>query len=333
MPEKFQPEARKNLEQILSSYLENQIDETKLKNILRSDFKLDDEIIRKIINEANFSKSRRRFLKASIAAVIAALMGIKEAAKSHEQPARKQTLEPASTKKPIPTVTPELTPEIKKVTTKVIYRGPAGTKKVAVTFDDSPSPPLLNQLLTFAKTHKVKLVWFPIGRATSQATIEIIKDGLASGLIRIGNHTMNHRIVLFSSLSDFNQIRKEITSWIKLMSGYGLPESELLRYFRPPGGGGGYRGGNPRLISLLSEIGYPYLCMWDVEFIYTTRVNNLGYNVSNIYSIMTNKIQRRKGGNLVLCHFNETDVTASLKAITDLLNQGYTFVYPEELFA
>lgn len=325
MLEKFQPEFRIKIESVLNDYLEGKINDENLEHILRSEFNLNEGNIKKILDKAKFSKSRRQFIKNSITTIISSILNnlpIKE----------DKSLKRSSIYGTQPVVASLPTPEIKKLTTKVIYRGPASTKKVAVTFDDRPSPVFLNKLLEFAKTNKVKMVWFNIGRTTSREAAEIIKEGLGSGLIRIGNHTMNHRIDLFANLSNLEQVKQEIELWIEKMQNYGLPENELLRYFRPPGGGGGYRGGNPILLSILSEIGYSYLCMWDTEFIYTTRVNKLKYNFENIRSIMTNNILRTRGGNLVLCHFNNVDVIASLQVINNLLKQGYTFVFPEELF-
>ncbi|MER3407214.1 MAG: hypothetical protein C4278_02240, partial [Patescibacteria group bacterium] len=112
----------------------------------------------------------------------------------------------------------------------------------------------------------------------------------------------------------------------------GFNENLLRTYFRPPGGAGGYRGRNQTLLSVLSKNEYKYLCMWDVEFIYTTRVNNLPYDVKTLTQIVLNGVRGTQGGNLVLAHFNPVDSQAIKEAILQLKNEGYKFVFPEDLF-
>ncbi|MER3570190.1 MAG: hypothetical protein C4348_01075 [Patescibacteria group bacterium] len=241
------------------------------------------------------------------------------------------------TKTPTVTATPTPTPEFgietkeQKITTKVIYRGPRGTKKVAITFDDTPSPQIIEELVNFAKENQIPMVFFVIGRTTTPIAAEIIKTGIESGFIRIGNHSFNHNINAFSSLNP-EYIHQEKEMWINKMKELGFNENLLRTYFRPPGGAGGYRGGNQTLLSVLSKNEYKYLCMWDVEFIYTTRVNNLPYNVRTLTQIVLNGVRGTQGGNLVLAHFNPVDSQAIKEAILQLKNEGYEFVFPEGLF-
>lgn len=245
------------------------------------------------------------------------------------------TATPTATSTPKPTPTPILTPtpEVSlQTTTKVIYYGPRKTKRVAITFDDTANPELLRKLLEFAKEKKVKMVWFVVGKTVNEEAAQIIKEALESGFIRLGNHTINHKISLFGSLNNLEEVKKEKEDWMKKMREIGIKENELKYYFRPPGGGGGYRGGDPRLLKILSENKYEYLVMWDIEFIYTTRTKELPYNVETIYSLMYGGITHTQGGNIVLCHFNMVDIEATIRAIEKLIKDGYQFVFPEELF-
>jgi peptidoglycan/xylan/chitin deacetylase (PgdA/CDA1 family) len=247
---------------------------------------------------------------------------------------------------PTPTPTPEPTPtpaseqisvskppmpEIKKLKTQIIYRGRPGTKKVAFTIDDTSNFDLLKYLLDLATNKNIKMVWFLIGRTVDPDEADLIKEALNTGLIRIGNHSLSHNIARFSNL-ELGYLREEIEGWIAKMRSFDIDEEELLRYFRPPGGAGGYNGGDADLLELLSEIGYQYLCMWDVEFIYNIRTRYGGnYTLENVLDILQKNIYGTEGGNLVLFHFNPVDLSA-LKIITDkLLKDNYQFVFPEEL--
>lgn len=248
---------------------------------------------------------------------------------------------PSPTQILTPTHKPQPTPSIqnispkesfnqeKPISTKVIYYGKPGTKKVAITFDDSPDPEILRELLEFCKNHQVRMVWFIIGRRMNDKAAQIIREGIETGLIRIGNHSFSHNISEFSKLNK-EYIESEKSRWIEEMKNYGFEDEILRYYFRPPGGAGGYRGGDQRLLSVLSENNYKYLVMWDVEFIYTTRVKGLEYTSENLIEIALSRIRYTNGGNLVLAHFNRTDVEAIKNLIIELINEGYEFVFPEE---
>ncbi|GEM_PF-1310707 len=222
-----------------------------------------------------------------------------------------------------------ITPE--SITTKVIYRGKPGTKKIAITFDDSANKEFLRELLQIAKENNIKMVWFLIGRTIDGEEAEIIKEALESGLIRIGNHSFNHNISEFSKLN-IQYIENEKNSWLKRFKEIGFSEDQLKLYFRPPGGAGGYRGGDKRLLRVLSKNGYRYLCMWDTEFIYTIRTKFNGeYNVENLLEILKNSIYSTGGGNLILFHFNKIDLSALKTILPELIKNGFEFVFPEEL--
>ncbi|MFZ8806354.1 MAG: polysaccharide deacetylase family protein [Minisyncoccia bacterium] len=218
-----------------------------------------------------------------------------------------------------------------KIETKVIYGGKPGTKKIAITFDDSANPQMLEELLKIAREHQIKMVWFLIGRTINEEAAKIIKEALDSGLIRLGNHSFSHNISEFSKLNR-DYIEKEKTEWIERLKSFGVSEENLKFYFRPPGGAGGYRGGDKNLLEVLSQNGYEYLCMWNVEFIYAIRTKfNGDYNKKNVLEILRNSIYSRKGGNLILFHFNRVDLEAFKKILPELIKNGYEFVFPEEL--
>lgn len=217
-----------------------------------------------------------------------------------------------------------------EIKTKVIYGGEPGTKKIAITFDDSANPQMLRELLELAKKHQIKMVWFLIGRTVNEEAAKIIEEALDSGLIRLGNHSFSHNISEFSKLNR-DYIEKEKTEWIERLKSFGISEENLRIYFRPPGGAGGFRGGDKNLLNLLSQNGYKYLCMWNTEFIYTIRKINGDYSKENVLEILRNSIYPREGGNLILFHFNSVDLRAFIEILPELIRNGYQFVFPEEL--
>jgi hypothetical protein len=87
-----------------------------------------------------------------------------------------------------------------EIETKVIYGGKPGTKKIAITFDDSANPQMLRELLKIAREHPIKMIWFLIGRTVNEEVAKIIKEALDSGLIRLGNHSFSHNISEFSKI-------------------------------------------------------------------------------------------------------------------------------------
>jgi peptidoglycan/xylan/chitin deacetylase (PgdA/CDA1 family) len=178
--------------------------------------------------------------------------------------------------------------------------------------------------------YKIKMVWFLIGRTVNEEVAEIIKEALDSGLIRLGNHSFSHNISEFSKLNR-DYIEEEKTKWIERLKSFGISEENLRIYFRPPGGAGGYRGGDKNLLEVLSQNGYKYLCMWNVEFIYTIRTKYGDYSKENVLKILRDNIYSRKGGNLILFHFNSVDLEAFKKILPELIKNGYQFVFPEEL--
>jgi len=180
------------------------------------------------------------------------------------------------------------------IRTQAIYRGVSGGKKVAITFDDTPSPEILRKLINFANENNVKMVFFVNTKKLSKESAELLKEGLNTGLIRIGNHT--HNTELFKKLNNKNVnlseedkrlIGKGIDDWEQTLKNYGIEDKYLKHYFRPSGGGGGYKNNNSYLLNELSHRGYKYLPMWDVEFIYSINQKkkqdpSYEYNAKNI---------------------------------------------------
>lgn len=86
-----------------------------------------------------------------------------------------------------------------------LVRGPAGRKRVALTFDDGPTPPATDQILDVLKAYGVTATFFVNGRWVDrfpETLRRIQREGHA-----IGNHTYSH---LFLYLKTRRRMAAEI---------------------------------------------------------------------------------------------------------------------------
>lgn len=184
---------------------------------------------------------------------------------------------------------------------------PEDVKKIAITFDDGPHPSYTEQLLDGLKERGVHATFFVTGEH-AELHPDIIERMFDEGHL-IGNHTYSHIQLTKSNREKFreeliktNEILKEITG-------------EEVQYVRPPYGSWDK--------SFEKELNmFPVL--WTVD--------PLDWSSRNVGRI-TEKIVRKTGENdIILMHdYYDTSVTAALKAIDELMEEGYTFVTVEEI--
>ena len=180
-------------------------------------------------------------------------------------------------------------------------------KKIAITFDDGPHPCYTEQLLDGLKERGVVATFFVTGEH-AELHPEVIARMQEEGHL-IVNHTYSHIQLTKSNRETFkeeliktNEILKEITG-------------EEVQYVRPPYGSWDK--------SFEKELNmFPVL--WTVD--------PLDWCSKNVGCI-TEKIVSKTGENdIILMHdYYDTSVTAALKAIDELLEEGYTFVTVEEI--
>ena len=180
-------------------------------------------------------------------------------------------------------------------------------KKIAITFDDGPHPSYTAQLLDGLKERGIQATFFVTGEH-AELHPDIIERMFNEGHL-IGNHTYSHiqltksnRDKLRNGLINTSEILKEITG-------------EEVQYVRPPYGSWDK--------SFEKELNmFPVL--WTVD--------PLDWSSRNVGRI-TEKIVSKTGENdIILMHdYYDTSVTAALKAIDELLEEGYTFVTVEEI--
>lgn len=180
-------------------------------------------------------------------------------------------------------------------------------RKIAITFDDGPHPSYTAQLLDGLKERGVVATFFVTGEH-AQLHPEIIRRMQEEGHL-IGNHTYSHiqltktnREVFKEELVKTNEILKNITG-------------QEVQYVRPPYGSWDK--------SFEKELNmFPVL--WTVD-----PLDWCSKNVNCITEKIVNKVEEN---DIILMHdYYETSVTAALKVIDELQEEGYTFVTVEEI--
>jgi len=184
---------------------------------------------------------------------------------------------------------------------------PEDEKKIAITFDDGPHPQFTQQLLDGLRERGVHATFFVTGEH-AELHPEIIKRMQEEGHL-IGNHTYSHMQLTSSNREKFkdeliktNEIIKEITG-------------EEVQYVRPPYGSWDR--------SFEKELNmFPVL--WNVD--------PLDWCSSNVGCIVEKIVSKAGENDIILMHdYYDTSVTAALKAIDELMEEGYTFVTVEEI--
>ncbi len=180
-------------------------------------------------------------------------------------------------------------------------------KKIALTFDDGPHPQYTEQLLDGLKERGVHATFFVTGEH-AQLHPDVIRRMQEEGHL-IGNHTYSHIQLTSSNRESFkqeliatNEILEEITG-------------EEVEFVRPPYGSWDK--------SFEKELNmFPVL--WTVD--------PLDWCSQNV-SCITEKIMGNVGENdIILMHdYYDTSVTAALKVVDELLEEGYTFVTVDEI--
>lgn len=184
---------------------------------------------------------------------------------------------------------------------------PADIRRIALTFDDGPHPVYTQQLLDGLKERGVRVTFFVIGEH-AELHPDIIKRMVEEGHL-VGNHTYSHiqltknnRDLYKKELVRTNEILREIIG-------------QEVQYVRPPYGSWDK--------SFEKELNmFPVL--WNVD--------PLDWRSENVNRIAQKIVSKVKENDIILMHdYYDTSVKAALKAVDELLDEGYTFVTVEEV--
>ncbi len=180
-------------------------------------------------------------------------------------------------------------------------------KKIALTFDDGPHPCFTEQLLDGLKERGVKATFFVTGEH-AELHPEVIERMENEGHL-IGNHTYSHMQLRSGNREEF---RKELIKTNEVISG--ITGEEVL-YVRPPYGSWDK--------SFEEELNmFPVL--WTVD--------PLDWCSKSVTGIASKVVSKAKENDIILMHdYYDTSVTAALKVVDELLEEGYTFVTVDEI--
>lgn len=177
---------------------------------------------------------------------------------------------------------------------------------VALTYDDGPGE-YTNELLDCLEENNAKATFYMLGQKAEEFP-DIVKRMEESGM-GLGNHTYDHTILTSLSAKQITDEVKDANDAIEAAAG--VPADTL----RPPGGS--YNE------TVQSSIDMPII-KWSIDTKdWATRSEEQTYQ-----KIMDNA----QDGSIILMHdIHECAVKASLRAIPELIEQGYKLVTVQEL--
>ncbi len=181
------------------------------------------------------------------------------------------------------------------------------SKKIALTFDDGPHPYYTEQLLKGLEERNVKVTFFITGQNV-EAYPDIVKEIHENGHL-IGNHTYSHLQLSSQNEESFKQEIIKTNEVIKEVTG------EDTIYVRPP-----YGSWNKEFEKELNM--FPVL--WTID--------PLDWCSSDVSCIVNTVCAKAGENDIILMHDQyKTTVTAALKIVDELMEEGYEFVTVDEL--
>jgi peptidoglycan/xylan/chitin deacetylase (PgdA/CDA1 family) len=195
---------------------------------------------------------------------------------------------------------------------------PAGTRKLALTFDDGPNDPWTLRLLDVLARHNARATFFMIGRYVQQRP-EIARLVAEAGH-EIGNHTFTHPNLIFSSPA---RLRGELAQCSSALA-EAVGQRPVL--FRPP-----YGGRRPDVLSVAARSGLQTI-MW--------RASSYDWSLPTSDAIVAKLAGQIHGGEVILMHDGShlafgSDRSRTVAAVNELLRrygqEGYEFVSVGEM--
>ncbi|MBV9670712.1 MAG: polysaccharide deacetylase family protein [Acidobacteriales bacterium] len=196
---------------------------------------------------------------------------------------------------------------------------PAGTRQLALTYDDGPNDPYTLRLLEVLARRDVRATFFLIGRYVRQRpgiVQELVKAGHA-----IGNHTFTHPLLIFKTKA---QIRREIVDCESALTE--IRPVPQLPLFRPPFGGR-----RPEVLRVAREVGLQPV-MWTIA--------GYDWKAPSAEYIEEKLVRNVRGGEVVLLHDGghknfgadrSRTVEATANSIKRYQSEGYKFVTIPEM--
>ena len=187
----------------------------------------------------------------------------------------------------------------------VIWR--TESDSVHLTFDDGPHPVATPAVLSLLREHNIKSTFFLIGK--NAVTYPHLVSQIVSEGHQIGNHTYNHRQLIFRSTPTIRAEIRDGKEALERIAG------DAIQYFRPPYGYFDYR-----TISIARKL-RQRLVMWTIDPGDFEPVET---------SVVVERVMRKLNrGSIILLHDND-HTQAKIGEILDrtvdsIHNSGMTF--------
>jgi peptidoglycan/xylan/chitin deacetylase (PgdA/CDA1 family) len=156
----------------------------------------------------------------------------------------------------------------------------AGSRQIALTYDDGPNDSYTLRLLEVLAKHNVHATFFLIGRHAEN--LPALVNEIAKAGHVIGNHTFSHPLLIFKSTSE---IRGELLRCQSVLHDAIGKHSNL---FRPPFGGR-----RPAALRVARELGLEPV-MWNVT--------GYDWNAPPAVAIERKVAKQMRGGDVILLH-------------------------------
>jgi len=208
----------------------------------------------------------------------------------------------------------EVVPAPKQQPPGSVIRGvPEAGKRLALTFDDGPSPQYTPAYLEVLREHGVRATFFMVGRqvkSSPELAAMIAADGHD-----IGNHTFDHPNLRRVSNDTIQQQIQGTNDLLEQATG------QQIRYFRPPGGNT-----NQNVTDIAAGKGLRVI-MWNID----PRDWERGKTSDQIVNHILNNLQP---GGIVVMHERKPQTLAALPVLINRLReQGWELVTVTELLS
>jgi peptidoglycan/xylan/chitin deacetylase (PgdA/CDA1 family) len=174
----------------------------------------------------------------------------------------------------------------------LIWRAPASTNKIYLTFDDGPYPPVTLGVLEILNVYKIPALFFLSGIRIQEHQLELKK--LSYDSHRLGNHGFYHEPVIFKNGT---RLSREVSETDRLIQKY-FHKNTI--YFRPPYGIWG-----PQLLRFVRTHS-KRMVLWSVP------ANDFKWPASRIYAQL---IKRVEPGDIIVFHDSQKTAHTILEVL------------------
>jgi peptidoglycan/xylan/chitin deacetylase (PgdA/CDA1 family) len=188
----------------------------------------------------------------------------------------------------------------------VVSSAPGRTQRIALTIDDGYDPQTVAGYVEFAQRSKIPITFSPNGAYSAiwNRHANVLRPLVETGQVQIGNHTWTHKNLLDRRTdADIRADVEKNEQWIQ--STFGITSRP---WFRPP-----YGSHNHHVDSLVGELGYTKVLLWDGSFGDSTLLTP-----EQLIGLATRYLQP---GTIMLGHANHNTILGLFTKIEQLIAQ------------